>query len=447
MFEGAAIEGETVEPAEPDAAEKTPGCRNELIGSVWAIPSRRGGIRLESTENAMSAGEVPSPMRSARRTADRAGTTLLLLACLLAGCDAEPDAMPEVLPLVPVTRVTDGCAPLERTLPGRLAAAERTELAFEVAGPVADVRIDLGDRFEAGAVLATLEDTDARERLAANRAELADVRAGLADAERDLGRQRELLESGMTAPARVDAAEARAASLRARRDRARARVALAREALGDTRLTAPWPGSVTARRIEPGQQVAPGMTVFDVQRASTVLEVQTDVPEALRRRLLRDVPHAVRVPAVGGSWDARISQLGDAGRVAGSFPVQLLFEADDASVRPGMAAVVDFRVGPGIAACDAAHDRRALRRVPRGAVAGRDGDAGYVLLVRDADDGGFRVARREVRIVSIVRDALLVQGDVPVGAEVVIRGAGSLADGTRVELRGRGVQRFEDGEP
>ncbi|MFW1411053.1 biotin/lipoyl-binding protein, partial [Vibrio parahaemolyticus] len=67
---------------------------------------------------------------------------------------------------------------------GEVRAAHRAELAFAVAGRVASVAVDVGDRVQAGQVLAALDPQPLKSQLAAAHAELARTEALLAEARR-----------------------------------------------------------------------------------------------------------------------------------------------------------------------------------------------------------------------------------------------------------------------
>lgn len=193
---------------------------------------------------------------------------------------------------------------------------EQTDLGFEVAGRLAELRARPGQKVKAGDVIATLDDTlDRGERairaqeLEVARAELAlveagarieDVRAARAQLEaarasyavlaKQVGRERELLARGAVAAAHLDELEAQLAqalgqqqtleervrllSRGARAEelaRARARVAQAQDALAlsDSRLgkrvlVAPSAGQVLDTYLELGEIAAAGAPIATV---------------------------------------------------------------------------------------------------------------------------------------------------------------------------------------
>ena len=91
----------------------------------------------------------------------------------------------------------DGSSVLDAS--GYVTARRQATVSAKVTGKVTEVLIEEGMRVEEGAVLARLDDTEAkaqlalaRAQLAAARSQVAEIRAQLAQAERDQERQREL---------------------------------------------------------------------------------------------------------------------------------------------------------------------------------------------------------------------------------------------------------------
>ncbi|MCR1808290.1 biotin/lipoyl-binding protein, partial [Stenotrophomonas geniculata] len=152
---------------------------------------------------------------------------LLLLSVLLAACSDAPDAPPPPRPVI-VQLVESASADRTLRLPGRVEAAEGTELAFQADGRITRYRVSDGERVERGQVLAELDDTDYR-------LQLGEAEVALRTAEADVARRRGLRDEGILAPAAVEQAEAQLASTRANRDAAARQV-------GFTRLRAPYAG-------------------------------------------------------------------------------------------------------------------------------------------------------------------------------------------------------------
>lgn len=183
--------------------------------------------------------------------------------------------------------------PMARTVPvlGRVVARQGGPIATRVAGAVAEVAVEVGDRVAAGALLARLVDDRRRfeRELAAAELAAADAQRGTAAAELALRRQehrrlRRLKGSAAFSRARLDdkaqeivVSEGRLTEAAQRAGMARARLGLADWDLEHTGIRAPYAGVVGIRHVSAGAYVqvgAPIVTLID----DTGLELEADVP-------------------------------------------------------------------------------------------------------------------------------------------------------------------------
>jgi RND family efflux transporter MFP subunit len=185
--------------------------------------------------------------------------------------------------------------PLRQTLPviGRLVAIQKTVVAARIKGPVASIKVRVGDRLKAGDVIAKLvSDSLVWERavraaqVAEGRARLAESRSALKLAAQELKRLENLRKSAAFSKARRDdkrQAVARAESMvnvfKATLKQAGATLKLAEIALGYATIRAPFPGVITARHTEVGAYVDVGAAVVTMVNDGT-LEIEAAVPAA-----------------------------------------------------------------------------------------------------------------------------------------------------------------------
>ena len=173
-------------------------------------------------------------------------------------------------------------------------ADRQVRLSSRVAGVVAEVKAELGQWVEAGAVVATI---DAPE-LGAARADLAQATTLLALWERNYAREVELAGSGIgTRRAAIEAdtrrTEARAALARAEqrlRDLGLTAEELAGLCLADApaaatlAVRAPFAGTIVERAAVRGEVVAPGQALLGLVDTRTMW-ARLDVPEAAMARI------------------------------------------------------------------------------------------------------------------------------------------------------------------
>ena len=225
-------------------------------------------------------------MRQNNRTND--GSILLLsvalsiLAAGLAGCSSETRTKPataETVAHVSVIVVQKTSLPdwLEAT--GTVQAAQTSQIASQMTGTIAQVRVHEGDRVQSQQVLAVLDDTQPRAAvqgaLAAEAAAQNDVSGAesqLALAESTMKRYQQLYDEKSVSPQEFDEVKARdqrALALRdmarGRRQQASAELTRARASLGYAQIRAPFAGIVTEKRADPGTLASPGMPLFTIE--------------------------------------------------------------------------------------------------------------------------------------------------------------------------------------
>ena len=198
---------------------------------------------------------------------------IVALGIPLAGCSEPPAPVATVEAVRPALIVTVGEAAAREALrlPGRVRAARRAELSFDVPGFVDTFSLEEGRGVRAGEVVARLDDRIYRSRLEASRAEFERAR-------NDLARYQRLWDMEQAvARAEVD-------DRRARLELARTNLTAAERDLADTVIKAPFAGVITRRRIEPFTNVQAKQPIAELQDLRA-LEVVVNVPERLVRSM------------------------------------------------------------------------------------------------------------------------------------------------------------------
>ncbi|PIE24393.1 MAG: hypothetical protein CSA62_03695 [Planctomycetota bacterium] len=353
---------------------------------------------------------------------------ILASAFLLQSCGRKL-SVPAPLPR-PVSLVEAHRHPLReaRFLPGRLRAPQRTQLAFERGGRVVEVMVEFGDSFEAGALLAKLDDVDARLMLAQRRAELAEAEARCREAQRQFDRFKALVAAKTSSPETLENAEAALSVAKARVNAAKVRVDVASKLRRDTLLHAPYAGRISRRLLEPGQVVAAGQPVFRVQSKTERLEVDFAVSEFLLPRLKIGDKHAVRILATESKWlPARILEIGADAGAGRLFDVRLGLEGDVGKALPGMSVEVRLRL-------DDDEGPQAFRLPLAAIVADMEPRVATGAAVFCLDEEPFKARKLRVEIVHLDSEYVWVRGELKEGQRIVTRGASYLQDGQAVRL-------------
>jgi RND family efflux transporter MFP subunit len=328
---------------------------------------------------------------------------------------------------------------------GYVTARRQATVSSKVTGKVREVLIEEGQKVEADQIVAYLDDTEAKTdeglalaRLGAAKAALGEIRATLADAEREHARQRDLAARKLTSQAQLDAAGTQVDALRARLANAQAQVPVAERQLEATRnqlanmvVRAPFTGVVTVKAAQPGEMISPiaaggGFTRSGIGTIVDMdsLEVQVDVNEAYINRVTANQPVNVVLNAYP-DWDIPASVIAiipAADRTKATVKVRIALGTKDARIVPDMGVRVSFleERKPGA-------PKREGVWVPTRAIDGKDQGAAVFVVAADGK------ARRVPVVLGEKRDAdqLLTKG-LKGGEQVVLGPFDQVRDGVRV---------------
>ena len=230
-----------------------------------------------------------APRRAATGAAMLFAVALTLAACKKGdeakaeGTDADVNVVmvgPENIAVVSMKKIETG-----PEMSGSLEPDREATIRAEVSGAVLQTLADQGTRVAAGTVLARLDDTGIRDAYLSARSGMTSAQSGADVARRDLDRAEKLLAAG--AIAERDAENARRANVAAQSQLAdaKARLTQAEKQLENTTIKAPISGVVSVRSVSAGDLASPGTALFTIVDPSSMrLEgsVPTDQMSAVR---------------------------------------------------------------------------------------------------------------------------------------------------------------------
>ena len=184
-----------------------------------------------------------------------------LVMLLLAGCDEAPDggAQAEVAPPPPEVTVS---RPLVRRLTewdeftGRFEPVQQVEIRARVAGYLQEIGFDDGEIVQAGQTLFVIDPRPYQAAVDRAKAEIETQRAQLTLAQLDQDRTSRLVSTSAAARATLDERNAQLAEASASLAGSEAELRQAELELGFTRVTAPFAGRVSDRRVDVGNLVS-----------------------------------------------------------------------------------------------------------------------------------------------------------------------------------------------
>jgi membrane fusion protein, multidrug efflux system len=384
---------------------------------------------------------------------------ILALALLVSGCGNSEAKNPIVIEIPKPAAVTTVAAearalPGDLDVTGTLQADAQTEVASEGSGRVLAVNVERGTVVKAGAVLARIDAEDARSALremeamaaqtqarlglsateafdAMRTAEARKARASMERAELEYQRYAKLVEMGAVSRSdydlrRMEATTARElyeSSLNESRQlyqsllAQRARVDIARRALADTNVRAPYDGLVAEKHATVGQYLQKGARVATLVRVDP-LRVELIVPEAAVAVVRRGQKVSFGVQAYPDRrFDGVIAYVGPSVKAdSRALVVEALVPNPDGRLQPGLFATARIELPAG----------KPSVLVPTAAVRTEAGVSKLWVVKQD---------RAEMRLVQLGRevgDRVEALRGVAPGEQVVAAYSDSLQDGAPV---------------
>jgi HlyD family secretion protein len=236
-----------------------------------------------------------------------------------------------------------------------------TTVSARSAGRVADIKADEGRSVGRDDIMVVLSDPALRERINSLGARVRRAEASLAQAERELTRDQQLMADGSITQQAMELARLEVQVQGATLREARSSLAEQQRYLDEMTVRAPTAGTVLVRTIERGEWVQPGTPLFTMVDLDQ-LYLKIYVPEPDIGKIVHDRPARVYVDAFPQRFfPARVSKIASEAeftpknvetreeRVKLVFAVELALSGNPGGVlKPGMPAdaVVRLEDGP-----------------------------------------------------------------------------------------------------
>ena len=376
------------------------------------------------------------------RSTSRALNTCAALVAVLVGCGQE--APPPELPprAIQWERVSGSLASQRRVISGIVTAIDETILAFEVAGTVHTVEVDLGAEVKKDQVLARLDPEPFQLGVRNAQAALAEARALREEARSTLARYQEAAASGAISQQQLGRGVAMADARASQVDAAQASLDLARRDLRLSVLEAPFHGVIASREADPAMRVAGGQIIFTLDSEEGGLRVEVQMPESLIARVRQGDEVEVGFPStrdrasdVGDKrYPAIVSEVGGRAGVGNAFPVRADLLDPPPGLRPGMTAEVTFRLSRGESGLTALEGFM----IPI-AAALPEANNRFSVFVYDRDNS--TVQKRPIRTGGVGDNTVAVLEGLEEGDIIATAGVSFLRDGQQVTLLAESLMR------
>ena len=318
---------------------------------------------------------------------------------------------------------------------GYVVARTKASVSSKVLGRLAWVGVTEGSQVKENEIIAKLESADYEAALLAANANVAELDAQHVQAERDLKRAQSLRAKDLLSDADLESSQTKLDVSIAQANAGRAQAKLAQATLENTRVRAPFSGTVLRKDAEVGEIVAPSSAGGGLTRTAIVtmadlstLEVEVDVNEAYIAQVTNGQPARITLDAYPDtSFAGRVRQVvPTADRQKATVLVKVSILDRDPRILPEMGAKVVFEAqGAQVAAAP----RRVF--VPQTAIVQAGGRA-FVWVMTDG------VVRQQAVDVGPARgDRIEVRQGLAGGESLVLAPPAGLKDGSKVKLAAR----------
>lgn len=374
---------------------------------------------------------------------------LIPFALGLAGCSESPREARSAYQTPPVSvsvvTVAEQQVPLIYEATGTVRARTSAVIAARLLGYVREVKVQAGDRVQAGQLLVTLDarDLDVNSRKA--EAGLEEVRSSIPEADSAVAGAKSNLDLAQItfhrmqelwnktsishqefdeASAKLKAAQSSYEMARARRAQLDAQAARVQQDIRATEvarsyaeITAPFAGVVTAKSVDPGTLAVPGAPLLTIEREGAY-RLEASVDESHLAAIRVGQPVSVKLDGVDRTLDARVSEIVPTVDAASrSYTVKIDLPTVPA-LRSGAFGRASFSLGS-----------RSPLTIPAGAVTER----GQLQSVAVAENGVAHT--RLITIGQKVKDQVEVLSGLSAGEKVIFPVPPGLSDGAAVEVR------------
>lgn len=352
--------------------------------------------------------------------------TLLVAALMVGACGKSDDAMEERLRPVRYVTVSDASVFRDRSFSGTSKSSRESRLSFKVSGTVINVPVQIGQRLNAGDLIAEIDPASYVLQAQQAQASLVEAQANDRRAAANYDRTKGLYANSNASLNDLESARAQAESANAVVRAAGKALEIARLNASYTKLTAAADCSIASLNVEVNENVASGQQVAAVS-CGDVYEVRLDLPESLIGSVKESTPVEVRFGAIPDEeFSGVVSEIAVAS-VAGSaaFPVVIKITGNHPSLRSGLAADVTFQF-------DSAAANGGGFVLPVTAVI-NDPNGTFVYVAEPVElPGQAIVDRRVVTLGELSQSGIEIVEGLELGDRVITAGISVIRDGQRV---------------
>ncbi|MBL8520353.1 MAG: efflux RND transporter periplasmic adaptor subunit [Betaproteobacteria bacterium] len=361
----------------------------------------------------------------------------VLIACTQSGCGGSSGSAAPGAPAkgagggapvtVAVAAVAQRDLAVQTIANGSVVSMQSTDIRAQTTSTVKALHIAEGQQVAKGDLLVTLDARTEEANLKRAEAQVLKTKSDLANAERNLARQKDLFDKKFIAQAALDTASTQLDVLKGQLAVDQAALEAARVSLSLTEIRAPFAGRTGSIAVRPGAVVQPNSTpMLSVTQMDPIYVAfalpERELPAIQRAQAAGSVPVSITLNAPGSPVLAGklafIENSVDSG--AGTIAMKAVFSNKERQLWPGMFVNVSLttRVIPGALVLPV----QAVQTGP---------ERQFVFVLDEAVDGGHKVKVQPVKV-EVTQGGLAVLSGLAAGTRVVAEGAQNVRVGNVV---------------
>ncbi len=338
------------------------------------------------------------------------------LVLALAACSAKNTEREKAPIRVVVEKVSaQAVASDGKTYVGVVEENQATVVSYTTMGTLKHVAVSEGQAVGRGQLIAELDDTQARNMLAAAEAQNR-------QAEDALQRYKLLHDEGSMT-------EAQWVEVQSKVDQARSELAIARRNVADSRLEAPVSGIIGKRYLAAGETALPSQPVVSILDISSV-KVKIAVPEREMKDITSTTPTTIFVEAIGREFRGGLIEKGvQADALTHTYDVRVRVDNKGRDLLPGMVAKVKTLSPSSLSGKEQSPSPTTFFTLPITAVQQR-ADGTFFAWTVSKDNTAHRTT---VTTGTIVGNRIEILSGLSDGQRVVTEGYQKLSEGTKTQ--------------
>jgi len=315
-----------------------------------------------------------------------------------------------------------------RTFSGTSKAGTEAKLSFKVSGTMDSIKYKVGDHLKKDALIASIDDTDARLNYEKSLVSLEKSRIQKETAKSSLTRVKGLYENNNVSLQDYETAKTNYAAAKAAFNADKKNVDLQKRSLDYFKLYAPISGIVAAVNAEKNENIKSGQVIV-VMNSGDDFEIIVGVPESFISKIKAGGNVTVKFTSSPGKiFDGIISEVAyNLSSTASTYPVTIVLSAPTKDIRPGMSANVSFILA----------DK--TNKIPHKIIApvaavGKDTKGNFVFVLNKDSNSTYRVEKRAITIGELLPEGFEVITGINENELIATAGLNSLMDDMKVRL-------------